>query len=164
MSMTISFETKALVKYLKDCADAGNLATFEEMSKVVNGNVQYKMRGNLSSALTVLRRDYQILFTCVRGQGYQPLLTDVAKAIAVKRQRRIHSETRSWRDELETIDTNTLDENGFKDYVTASLKLGIQEFIGSKEVGDRLELEGQRTRSTGLEYAKNAIKELMDVR
>lgn len=162
--MTISFETKALVKYLKDCADAGSLATFEEMNKLINGNVQYKRRGNLSTALQILKRDYQILFTCVHGQGYQPLLTDVAKAIAIKRQRRIQSETKSWRDELETIDTNTLNEGEHKDYVTACLKLGIQEFIGSKEVGDRLELEGQRTRSTGLEYAKNAIKELMDVR
>ncbi|HEY9598345.1 MAG TPA: hypothetical protein V6D33_11805 [Cyanophyceae cyanobacterium] len=162
--MTLSFETKTLVKYLKDCADAGNLATFEEMNKLVNGNVQYKRRGNLSTALQILKRDYQILFTCVQGQGYQPLLTDVAKAIAIKRQRRIQSETRSWREELETIDTTALDEDGFKDYVTASLKLGIQEFIGSKEVGDRLELEGQRTRSTGLEYAKDAIRELIDVR
>lgn len=122
------------------------------------------MRGNLSTALSILRRDYQILFTCVRGQGYQPLLTDVAKAIACKRQRRIKSETESWREELETIDLATLSEPESKDYVAAFLKLGIQEFIGSKEVSDRLELEGQRNRKTGLEYAKNAIKELMDVR
>lgn len=159
-----SWETTALIKYLKECADAGKMATFKEMSALLNGNVQYKFRNKLSSAFRILKRDYQLLFVSVDGEGYKPLLEDVAQVVTVKRQKRIQSETNNWEAELKTIDTTKLDDKGFKSYVTASLKLGIQAFILGEDVNKKLELQGQKTRSTGLEYAKDAIRELLDVR
>lgn len=160
----LSYETSTLVQYLKDCAESGRDATFKEMSNLLNGNVQYKFRSSLSRALLILRRDYQLLFVSVPNEGYRPLLTDIAKSVTAKRQKRIQSETSHWEAELGTIDTTKLDEKEFKSYVTASLKLGVQAFILTEDVNERLELQGQKTRSTGLEYAKHAIRELIDVR
>ena len=159
-----SWETATLIKYLKDCSDAGKMATFKEMSALLNGNVQYKFRNKLSSAFRILKRDYQLLFVSVEGEGYKPLLEDIAQVVTVKRQKRIQSETNNWEAELKTIDTTKLDDKGFKSYVTASLKLGIQVFILGEDVNKKLESQGQKTRSTGLEYAKDAIRELIDVR
>lgn len=159
-----SWETVTLIKYLKDCSDAGKMATFKEMSELLNGSAQYKFRNKLSSAFRILKRDYQLLFVSVEGEGYKPLLEDVAQVVTVKRQKRIQSETNNWEVELKTIDTTKLDDKGFKSYVTASLKLGIQTFILGEDVNNKLELQGQKTRSTGLEYAKDAIRELIDVR
>jgi hypothetical protein len=160
----LSYETSTLIKYLKECAHSGKNATFEEMSKLLNGNVQHKFRGNLHNALKIVRRDYQILFASILNEGYRPLLEDAAKTVTDKRQKRIQSETTYWRAELNTVDTSKLSEREFKSYVTAHLKLGIQEFVIGEEVSKKLELEGTKTRSTGLEYAKHAIRELIDVR
>jgi hypothetical protein len=162
----LSYETSTLIKYLKECFQSGKDATFNEMSKLVNGSVQHrgKFENNLHSALRILRRDYQILFTSIPCEGYRPLLEDVAKAVTNKRQKRIKSETNYWRTELNTVDVSKLTEGEFKAYVTAHLKLGVQEFVTGKEVNEKLEVEGAKTRSTGLEYAKNAIRELIDVR
>lgn len=160
----LSYETATLINYLKECGDSGKDATFEEMSKLLNGSVQYKFRSNLGRALTMVRRDYQLLFVSLPNEGYRPLLTDIAKNITTKRQKRIQSETNYWEAELGTIDTTKLDEKEIKSYMTASLKLGVQAFILSEDVNKKLELQGQNTRSTGLEYAKDAIRELIDVR
>jgi hypothetical protein len=159
-----SIETSTLIKYLKDCAQSGKVATFEEMSRLLKGNAQYKYRGNLHNALRIVRRDYQLLFESIPNEGYRPLLQDAAKAVTDKRQKRIKSETNYWRHELNTVDTSKLNDTEFKSYVTAHLKLGVQEFITSGETNEKLELQGAKTRSTGLEYAKLAIKELIDVR
>ncbi|HEY9610569.1 hypothetical protein [Allocoleopsis sp.] len=160
----LSYETSTLIKYLKDCADSGKDATFEEMSRLLKGNVQYKFRNNLYRALGIVRRDYQMLFVSIPNEGYRPLLADVAKSVTTKRQKRIQSETNHWEVELSTIDTTKLDEKEFKSYMTASLKLGVQAFILTEDVNEKLELQGQKTRSTGLEYAKHAIRELIDVK
>jgi hypothetical protein len=159
-----SIETSTLILYLKDCAQNGKMATFEEMSTLLNGSAQYRYRGNLHNALRIVRRDYQFLFESIPSQGYKPLLQDAAKAVTDKRQKRIKSETNYWRDELNTVDTSKLNDTELKSYVTAHLKLGVQEFITSEKTNEKLELQGAKTRSTGLEYAKLAIKELIDVR
>lgn len=160
-----SFETSTLVQYLRDCAQSGKTATFEGMSQLIEKDVQHKSRSHLSTALRIVLKDYGFVFKNIMGIGYEPLNQEVrSQSIVRKRQTRIKSETNRWREELETVDVGKLQQSQIKEYITANLKLCVQEQVNSQETNWKLERIGSmKTSLTGLEFAKEAALALRDV-
>lgn len=65
----LSVDTLTLIEALS-AADYGQIATNAALSELIGRNVQTEARGVLNSALRCLERDYQMFFSCVRGEGW----------------------------------------------------------------------------------------------
>lgn len=65
----LSVDTMTLIEALS-AAEYGSIATNAALSDLIGRNVQGEARGVLNSALRCLERDYQMFFSCVRGEGW----------------------------------------------------------------------------------------------
>lgn len=160
-----SFETTTLVQYLRDCAYGNEIATFQDMSELIQKNVQYGARSHLSLALAIVLRDYGFVFQNIRGLGYRVLVQqERSGVVALKRQSRIRGETTRWRKELETVDVTQLPQPQLKEYISANLKLCVQEHTISRDMNRKLDgIASRKASITGLDFAKEAALALHDV-
>jgi hypothetical protein len=68
-SFELHADTLTLIEAMSQ-ANYGDVATNQALSELIGRSVQTEARGNLTSALNVLARDYAIFFNCVRGHGW----------------------------------------------------------------------------------------------
>lgn len=149
--------TVILVKYLKDCHDRGELATYEKMNELVKEDVQFKRRHWLQSAIDAVKRDYRIVFHCEIGQGYRPVKDeDVMRIRGEMRRSRVRSAIDAWTDEMQTVDTQKLSDSGFRQYVSDCTQLNLLAVAASPETRTSIEGKVKEVRSDNLlDWYKN---------
>jgi hypothetical protein len=65
----LTADTMTLIEALSQ-AEYGQIAPNAALSELIGRNVQTEARGVLNSALRCLERDYQMFFSCIRGEGW----------------------------------------------------------------------------------------------
>lgn len=84
-----SAEANILIKRLKKLA-VGELVGYDELSKLISGDVQHKHRYLLDTARRALLNEDRIVVECVWGDGMKRLENDAIPAIGAQARGRIH--------------------------------------------------------------------------
>ena len=167
----MSPEFRRLVEHLSRCAFEHKMALYSEMSQMFYMDFQRGAGRNLlNSALRYCRDRSGLIFTCERNVGYIPLRREerVEQAAQVL-DRRIYSATQAANSILKTVDPEQLPEESLKGYVATQYKTMVHQTTASPEVSKKIEavasehVEKGYVRFTGLEYAKEALKALIDI-
>lgn len=131
--MNVCFETRQLIQMLRDAYPKGETVTYTDMSAAINCNVQEK-RQYLYSALSYLKREYQMVFDCCKNIGYMPSRTEaILGERSDYRRSQVKSTLSKWRDDLETIDLSALSPDEMRQYVQRGTELHIAETAMSQK-------------------------------
>jgi len=66
-----SVETAKLVEFLRAKKDSYDTISYEELSRVIGGDIRGDDRSYMASAIRILQNEDNVLYICVRKQGYK---------------------------------------------------------------------------------------------
>ena len=167
--MTLHSDTQFLVQYLRDCAAENKLATYQEMTDLISADVQFKSRSRLTTALSIVKRDYNILFDVVPSVGYRVLGgRESVEVLSEKHKCKIRRETQRWESDLQAVDTTKLDEKDKSYFEQNIVALQIQQIISKPEADKTLQgfIVKNTSKASGvkeiLASGKAALRHLLD--
>jgi hypothetical protein len=121
--------TNLLVQYLRDSHANDAIATYEDMRSVTHEDIPHKYRHLLTTALRVVKRDYQIHFDCVSTVGYKPKHGEAAMImIGSRSQRRVKAEVKRWRENFDLVPKDSFrTQQELSTWLTEEARLRMRE-------------------------------------
>lgn len=122
----MKFETNFLLQKMRDLKP-GDIATYNDMSEWIGSDIN-RSRHALSSAISILLRDYGLIYTCIRGVGYQlQAKKDAAAIVDSRNTSRLKNTVKRFSEELRGVDYKALDSQGKEVFIRSHARLSITE-------------------------------------
>ncbi|WP_319419480.1 hypothetical protein [Pleurocapsa sp. FMAR1] len=131
-------ETSLLVNKFKQ-TKAGEILTYEEMSKCLNFDIKDK-RHIFYSAANIARKEANIELVNISGIGYKRLPNNqIAKTTQEKYQEKLRNDNLSYCSKLQSIQVKDLGKAEYTQYLSAQAILVVRQAISDDFVNKKIE-------------------------